>query len=100
MSTFLLQVHIQKKLSIHEIASSSGLSVSHFCLLFKKKTSHTPIEHFTFLKMQRACLLLDFSTLRINEIAIDIGYDDPYYFTRVFKRVMGKSPLAYRHNNK
>ncbi|OWW24570.1 hypothetical protein B4Q04_14730 [Zobellia sp. OII3] len=94
----LMKENIQKKLSIHEIASSSGLSVSHFCLLFKKKTSHTPIEHFTFLKMQRACHLLDFSTLRINEIAIDIGYDDPYYFTRVFKRVMGKSPSAYRDN--
>ncbi|WP_422082014.1 AraC family transcriptional regulator [Ulvibacterium sp.] len=90
--------NLERKLSIQELATSCGLSVSHFCLLFKRKTSHTPIEHLTFLRMQKACYLLDFSSLRINEIAHKLGYDDAYYFTRVFKKVMGKSPSMYRNS--
>lgn len=88
--------NIDQKLDIETLAMLSKLSVSHFCLLFKEKTLHTPIEHFTFLKMQRACYLLDFSSLKVYEVANSLGYDDTYYFTRVFTKVMGIAPSLYR----
>ncbi|TNJ45846.1 AraC family transcriptional regulator [Tamlana fucoidanivorans] len=88
--------NLNKKLDVETIASYSELSVSHFCLLFKKRTLHTPIEHFIFLKMQRACYLLDYSSLKVYEIAASVGYEDTYYFTRVFKKVMGVSPTSFR----
>lgn len=88
--------NMQSKISIENLANHVHLSVSHFCLLFKKKTSHSPIDYLTFLRMQKACSLLDFTSLKINEIAPLVGYEDAYYFTRVFKKVMKKSPLLYR----
>ncbi len=88
--------NLNKNITVKDLSTECGLSVSHFCLLFKKRTEHSPIEHLTFLRIQKACNLLDFSNLRINEIARSIGYDDPYYFTRVFKNVIGKSPSSYR----
>ncbi|WP_303318337.1 AraC family transcriptional regulator [Flavivirga abyssicola] len=96
-TTVYMKDNLNKNITVHDLASHCGLSVSHFCLLFKKRTDHSPIEHLTILRIQKACHLLDFSSLRINEIARAIGYDDPYYFTRVFKNIMGKSPSSYRH---
>ena len=92
--------NISKKLNLEMIASHVGLSVSQFCLLFKKNTSRTPLDYFTHLKIQQASRLLDFSSLRINEIAMKVGYTDPFYFSRIFSRTMGKSPKAYRKSKK
>ncbi|WP_375791535.1 helix-turn-helix transcriptional regulator [Microbulbifer hydrolyticus] len=49
---------------------------------------HDNIEH--------ACDLLDCTDLSVGEIAFQLGYDDPLYFSRVFKRVIGLSPSSYR----
>lgn len=88
--------HIAEKLSLEMIASNAELSISQFSLLFKKKTSRTPLDYLTHLKIQHASKLLDFSSLKINEIAQQVGYQDPFYFSRIFSKVMGKSPKAYR----
>jgi len=88
------------KLSLVSIAEHVGLSVSQFSLLFKKKTSRTPVDYLTHLRIQQASKLLDFSTLRINEIALQIGYTDPFYFSRMFSKIMGLSPKEYRKMKK
>ena len=88
--------HLSEKISLETIANHIGLSVSQFSLLFKKKTSRTPIDYLAYLRVQRASKLLDFSTLRINEIALKVGYADPFYFSRIFSKIMGSSPKAYR----
>ena len=72
------------------------LSVSHFTYLFKNKTGFTPIEYFNHLKIQQACQYLLFTELRVKEISYELGIDDPYYFTRIFTKVMGMSPNTYR----
>jgi YesN/AraC family two-component response regulator len=46
--------------------------------------------------MQKACQLLYGPTLKIKEIAYTVGYDDLYYFSRIFKKLMGLSPEQYR----
>lgn len=92
--------HLTEKLSLENIASHVGLSVSQFCALFKKKTSRTPLDYLTHLKIQHASRLLDFSTLRVNEIALQVGYQDPFYFSRTFTKIMGQSPKAYRNSKK
>lgn len=92
--------HINKKLSLEMIASNVGLSVSQFSLLFKKKTSRSPLDYLTHLRIQQASNLLDFSTLRINEVASQVGYKDPFYFSRIFSKIMGKSPKVYRNSKK
>ncbi|WP_075590831.1 AraC family transcriptional regulator [Labilibacter marinus] len=88
--------NLNKKIALNELAKISGLSVSHYCLRFKKQTSKAPMDYLIMLKIQRACHLLIFSTHKIKGIAEELGYDDPYYFSRLFSNYIGKSPRQYR----
>lgn len=83
-------------LSLIELADEAHLSVSHYSFLFRKKTGFSPIEHFNHLKVQKACQYLLFTDLRVKEIADKLGIEDPYYFSRMFSKIMGMSPAAYR----
>jgi len=56
----------------------------------------SPIDYFIRLKIHFACQLLTQTDLKIKEIADRIGYDDPYYFSRLFKQVTGQSPKVYK----
>ena len=91
-----LSERIDQMLSLEDIAAAVNLSASHFCYMFKKKTGFSPIEYFNHLKIQKACQYLLFTELRIKEIGDKIGIDDPYYFSRVFTKVMGMSPKEYK----
>ena len=64
--------------------------------MFKKSTGFSVIEYFNHLKMQKACQFLQFTDLRVNEIANRLGMEDPYYFSRLFSKVIGMSPKQYR----
>lgn len=91
-----MRENLNVKISLDDICHRVCVSVSHFSLLFKQKTGYSPIEYLIHLKIQRACQLLQFSALRIHEIAEAIGMDDPYYFSRLFTNTMGISPKNYR----
>ncbi len=91
-----MKQHIDKKMSLEELAAHFEISVPHFSRLFRQRTRHSPIDYFIQLKMQYACQLLDYSNLRIHEVANATGYDDTYYFSRIFKKVMGVAPLHYK----
>jgi AraC-like DNA-binding protein len=91
-----LAVRIDEALSLEEIATAVNLSSSHFSYIFKRKTGFAPIEYFNHLKIQKACQYLLFTNLRIKEIGDKIGIDDPYYFSRMFTKVMGMSPKEYK----
>lgn len=92
---FMLE-NIHRSIRLNELASNVQLSVSHFSRLFISKTNQSPIDYFNQLKVQKACRLLDFSKLSVSEIAQELGYEDPFYFSRVFKKVMGLSPGKFR----
>jgi AraC-like DNA-binding protein len=64
--------------------------------LFKKKTGQSPLNFATYLKIQKACHLLEFSDLKIRDIAYQLGYEDAFYFSRVFSRVMEISPAKFK----
>jgi len=93
--TFLHR-NIHRNLSLAEMAEHADLSVSHFSFLFKQQTGYSPTNYFIHVKLQRACALLSLEDRTINEIAYEIGYEDPYYFSRIFKKVIGVSPQNYR----
>lgn len=88
--------HLTKKLKLDEIATETGLSASHYSRLFQNRTGHSPIDYFIQLKIQRACRLLDNSGWMIADVAREMGFDDQFYFSRVFRKVMGMSPREYR----
>ncbi|QOD61959.1 AraC family transcriptional regulator [Polaribacter haliotis] len=95
-----MREHLNEKISLENLAKDAKLSVSQFCTLFKKKTEISPLNYLTHLKIQKACSLLDFTDLKVNEIAVKVGYSDPFYFSRVFTKTMGKSPKNYRNLKK
>jgi AraC-like DNA-binding protein len=91
-----MQQQLHRTLSLADIAGKVNLSVSHFAALFHRKTGFAPIEYFNHLKIQKACQYLQFTDDRVNEISDHIGIEDPYYFSRLFKKLMGVSPNEYR----
>ncbi|WP_448635152.1 AraC family transcriptional regulator [Pedobacter panaciterrae] len=91
--------NIAAKLSVRDIASQFSYSASHFQNLFRTRTGISPMDYFIHLKMQRACQLLAFSDLRVKEIAISVGYPDAFYFSRIFHKIMGASPIEYKNKN-
>ncbi|MFY0654039.1 MAG: AraC family transcriptional regulator [Cyclobacteriaceae bacterium] len=91
-----IKENLDKPLTAQELASIAGFSESHFSLLFKKKTGQSPLTFTIFLKVQKACHLLEFTDLKVSEIALKLGYDDSFYFSRIFTKVMGSSPAKFR----
>lgn len=87
---------IDQPKTLHHYASGCGLSVSQFSHLFKRHTGVSPMHYQTEIRMQRACEFLDTSTDSIKNIAWQLGYTDPLYFSRAFKKCTGLSPSQYR----
>jgi AraC-like DNA-binding protein len=88
--------NLSKKLTVEDMAGNNNLSVSHFSNLFRKATGIPPIDYFIQLKMQKACQLLYANDAKIKNVAAELGYEDPYYFSRIFKKYIGSSPEQYR----
>ncbi len=90
------QVHTQ--LTLDDLAGLAGVSRSHFAQRYRALTGYAPIRHFTHLKMEAACRLLDSGDQSIKQVAAALGYEDPLYFSRVFRRIVGVSPRGYRQS--
>lgn len=88
---------LDKCLTIEDLANHLKYSVSHYSFLFKKATGTSPLHYFNQLKMQQACQYLSFTDLSSKEICFKLGFEDPYYFSRLFKKMMGFSPSKYRN---
>ena len=91
-----MHTNMSKRLSAGELATVAAMNPNYYSTLFRKQFGHPPIEYFNRLKVQRACELLKSTDLRISEISEQLGVSDPYYFSRLFKKVMGVSPNHYR----
>lgn len=88
--------HYQKDLSIEEVAERADLSISHFCTLFKQVSGYTFLEYLTQCRMEKAKTILLNTNVKVYQVAPLVGYQDPRYFTQVFKKLTGKTPSEYR----
>jgi AraC family transcriptional regulator of arabinose operon len=88
--------NINQKLQVKDFATMFNLSSSHFSRVFTNQTGHSPINYFIQLKVQAACKLLDNTDMSINDISHKMGFDNPFYFSRIFKKLMNMAPRDYR----
>lgn len=88
--------NIDKELALQQICNHLDISSSYLSSIFKNSTNQSPIAYFTQLRMEQACKYLRIDSLKIYEVAKMVGYQDPYYFSRIFKKTMHKSPKEYR----
>lgn len=95
-----MREHLAGSFTVPELAAQAGLSASHYAALFRVQMGRPPIVFFNFLKVQHACQQLTDSSLRIKEIAHQLGFGDVYYFSRVFTKVMGVSPRQFRQGDR
>lgn len=91
--------HFCRKLTLGEIADHVGLTPQYLSVFYKRETGQSVVDFITTLRIDRAMELLRESQLPIGEIARSVGYDDANYFGRVFRRLTGTSPRAYRDNH-
>ena len=91
-----MREHINENIPLSDLSKHYNYSVSRFSNLFKKKTGYAPIDYFLQMKMQKACQQLDFSNQSVKEVAFSMGFDDPYYFSKRFRNIIGVSPKKYR----
>lgn len=95
-SILFLKNSLESNIELEDIAQHVGYSSSHFGSLFQKKTSYSPMGYYNQLKIQRACSYLQFSDLKIKEIAFRLGYYDPFHFSKSFKKETRLTPKEYR----
>ncbi len=91
-----LTQHYARPLRVAELAATAGCSEGHFFRAFRRRTGTTPVAFVTAQRMRQAMRLITTSTLPLSAVAKAVGYADPLYFSRVFKRISGSSPQNYR----
>ena len=92
-----MQRNLHRRPTLEELAREAGLSISYYSAVFTRRTGFAPIHYFLRLKIQRACQLLDTTSMRVKEVANELGCEDAFYFSRLFKSIMGHSPRVYRN---
>jgi len=80
--------------NLREMANMAGMSIPHFTELCRKQTGMPPTTYLIRLRLQRAMDILIREQLNVAETARAVGYDDPFYFSRLFRKHMGIPPSS------
>lgn len=94
-----LKNHCEEKISLEEMAERMYLSPAYFSRIFKRETGENFNSYLNHLRIEKSKKLLFHRDLKLADIALLSGFEDQSYFTKVFKRVTGSSPLKYRESN-
>ena len=92
----IMNKNVNNEIDILQIASDLNMSYSYFRKEFKKRTGTSPNQYFQELKIKSAKNLLHSTNESIKEICYHLGYSSPEYFTNLFKKHVGKTPMEYR----
>ena len=92
----LMRKNVREKLSSDDLAGMLGLSEEYFIRLFRRHLGMSPFQYFTRLKIEAASAVLVDNQLTISDVAYRFGFENPFHFTKVFKKCTGLSPREYR----
>ena len=93
-----IEGHLTEPLRLPDLARRFGCSEGHFCRVFRARTGYPPIPYILRTRIVRAMHLLQHTQWPVAEIGRAVGFDNPFYFSRVFRRFQNCSPLQYRRS--
>ena len=93
-----IQNHCEQNASVEDYARQANLSKYHFIHLFTQLVGQSPYAYKTGVRLEKAKELLANTNLPVSEVARLVGYENPLYFSRIFKSAAGQPPLSYRRD--
>ncbi|WP_338540062.1 AraC family transcriptional regulator [Paenibacillus tundrae] len=91
-----LHDHYREQVTLDDLAERFNYSSRHLSMQFKQKTGSSPIDYLIQIRLAEARRMLIKSNVTLREIAVEVGYTDVYYFSRLFKKHVGISPTRYQ----
>ena len=88
--------NFSENVTLADMARVGNLNEKYLCRLFKNYTSMTPIEYINSLRIENACHLMIHSNFSVTDAALESGFNDSSYFTKLFKRHKGITPSEYK----
>lgn len=96
ITSYIVENYTSPHLMVSEIAGHTNISEVHLRRIFKAAANTTPMKYVNFLRLEKAKNMLTDSNFSIREIALAVGFEDAYYFSRLFKKEVGVSPTEYK----
>ena len=94
-----IRKHYRETIRLEDMAQALGVSPSYLSRLFRRETGVCLQDAIAEVRVRRAAELLLYSGLSLSEIAIYVHFPNQSYFTKVFKKIMGTTPMTYRSQN-
>jgi len=91
-----IDANFHRDISLEEVSRATGLSPQYFSRFFKEETGENFIDYLTRVRITEAKRLLKDQKLSIKEVSYQVGYNDPNYFSKIFKKVTGLSPSGFK----
>ncbi len=93
-----IAVHYRENIGRNEVAEEVGLAPNYLGMLFRKETGQTIREYINFCRVEEAKRLMERTNHNITEMALQVGFDNITYFSTIFKKYTGLTPVEYRKN--
>jgi AraC-like DNA-binding protein len=93
---YLMEKNIFGAINIAGISDQIGVSASRLNEIFKTHTGMTPYQYYIHIKINKASIILEEEDAPVQDVALRLGFDDPYYFSRFFKSKTGVAPSKWR----
>jgi YesN/AraC family two-component response regulator len=94
-----LEAHYTEDITLEDVAAQVNVSPQYFSKLIKKNTGFNFIDWLSMMRVRKAKELLNNSSLTVKEVCYMVGYKDPNYFSRIFKKRVGITPSEYIKNS-
>jgi len=92
-----IEINYRENILLNDIVGAACMSRSSFMRAFRELYQMSPLKYLNEIRLRKAAFLLKCDTASITEIAFRVGFSDPNYFSRMFRRYYGKSPREYRN---